>query len=131
MIAPKWLIDTDVLVDYLRGNPQATKFLENAMSSSRCAISTITIAELYVGVREGKERPILDQFIQEFHVAVMNEQIAQQGGLYRRDYGKSHGVGLADAIIAATASELNVCLVTLNKKHYPMLTLVHVPYQKN
>lgn len=130
MTAPKWIIDTDVIVDYLRGNPQAIKFLEEALSSSLCAISTITVAELYVGVRDGKERPILDQFIQEFHIATMDEQIAEQGGLYRRDYGKSHGVGLADAIIAATATILNVPLVTLNKKHYPMLTLVQVPYQK-
>lgn len=130
MTAPKWLIDTDVIVDYLRGNSQAIKFLEKTMSSSLCAISTITIAELYVGVRDGKERPILDQFIREFHIAAMDEQIAEQGGLYRRDYGKSHGVGLADAIIAATATTLNVPIVTLNKKHYPMLAHVHMPYQK-
>ena len=130
MTVVKCLIDTDVLVDYLRGNPKAVKFLEKAMSSSTCFISTITIAELYVGVREGKERPILDQFIQEFQVAQLHERIAQQGGIYRRDYGKSHGVGLADAIIAATADDLAARLVTLNKKHYPMLKQVHVPYHK-
>ncbi len=51
----------------------------------------------YGGVREGEERQILDQFIQEFQIAVLNERSAQRGGLYRRDFGKSHGVGLADA----------------------------------
>ena len=126
----KWLIDTDVLVDYLRGVPQAIQFLKQTMADSVCYISTITIAELYVGVREGKERPILDQFIQEFQIAVVNEKAAQQGGLIRRDYGKSHGIGLADAIIAATAEELEIGLVTLNKKHYPMIKKIHVPYQK-
>jgi len=130
MTTPKWLIDTDIIVDYLRGNPQATKFLEKTIPNSFCAISTITIAELYVGVREGTERPILDQFIKEFHIVVMNERIAERGGLFRRDYGKSHGVGLADAIIAATANEIEARLITLNKKHYPMLKNVHVPYQK-
>lgn len=131
MTAARWLIDTDVLVDYLRGLPQAITFLEKVMNSSICYISTITIAELYVGVRDGKERPILDQFIQEFQIAVINEKIAQQGGLYRRDYGKSHGIGLSDAIIAATVEHFEAKLVTLNKKHYPMLQHVHVPYQKD
>lgn len=124
------LIDTDVLVDYLRGVPSAVSFLENVMTHSMCFLSTITIAELYVGVREGKERPVLDQFIQEFQLAVLNKKIAQQGGLFKRDYGKSHGLGLADAVIAATAVSLNAQLVTLNKKHFPMLKDVYVPYQK-
>jgi predicted nucleic acid-binding protein len=44
-------------------------------------------------------------------------EIAKTAGLYRRDYGKSHGVGLADAIIAATCESENAVLKTLNVKH--------------
>jgi len=51
--------------------------------------------------------------------------------IYRRDYGKSHGVGIADAIIAALAKDLNAKLATLNKKHYPMLQAIEVPYHKS
>jgi predicted nucleic acid-binding protein len=126
----KWLLDTDILVDYLRGVPQAVKFLQKAITTSVCHISAITIAELYAGVKDGKERPILDAFIQEFTLAVIDEKTAQQGGIYKRDYGKSHGVGLADAILAATADNLDAELITLNKKHYPMLKSVSVPYKK-
>jgi predicted nucleic acid-binding protein len=50
--------------------------------------------------------------------------------LFRRDYGKSHGVGLADALIAASAEMRGAVLVTLNRKHFPMLPTVIVPYQK-
>lgn len=131
MISAKWLIDTDVLIDYLRGRPEAIKILEKITKDSICCISPITIAELYVGVREGNERSILDQFIQEFQVAEINERVARQGGLFRRDFGKSHGIGLADALIAATAEDLDLKLLTLNKKHYPMIKNIHVPYQKN
>ena len=130
MTTSGWLIDTDVLVDFLRGVPQAVKFMEKLFSGAECYLSPITVAELYVGVREGNERVILDQFIQEFQIANLDAAIAQAGGLYRRDYGKSHGVGLADAILAATTKTLNLKLVTLNKKHYPMLKDVHVPYRK-
>lgn len=61
----KWLIDADVLIDYLHGNIQVIKFLKELIDGSPCYLSSITIAELYAGVREGKERIILDHFIQE------------------------------------------------------------------
>ncbi|MEC4813948.1 MAG: type II toxin-antitoxin system VapC family toxin [Scytonema sp. PMC 1069.18] len=124
----KLLIDTDVLIDYLRGKPQAIQYLENLTES--LLISSITIAELYAGVREGKEREALDEFVRAFEVIPVNDEIAIKGGLYRRDYFKSHNVGLADAIIAATSEMKNAYLVTLNQKHFPMLINVIVPYQK-
>ncbi len=124
----QWLFDTDVLVDYLRGVPEASSFLEMQFTKSLCCVSTITVAELYAGVREGKESATLAKFLGLFNVLGVTEAIAQQGGLYRRDYGKSHGIGLADAIIAATACLSEATLVTFNKKHYPMLEVVYVPY---
>ncbi len=55
--------------------------------------------------------------------------MAADGGLLRRDYGKSHGVGLADALVAATAEMPGLELVTLNRKHDPMLASIRVPYR--
>ncbi|MHC4458909.1 MAG: PIN domain-containing protein, partial [Planctomycetota bacterium] len=52
------------------------------------------------------------------------------GGLYKRDYGKSHGVGLADAILAATAEAENAELKTLNTEHFPMLKGLRPAYTK-
>jgi len=57
-------------------------------------------------------------------------EIAKAGGLYKRDYGKSHGVGFADAILAATAEAENAELKTLNTKHYPMLKGLRPAYKK-
>lgn len=122
------IIDTDVLINYLRGDSQTISFLEKALTDSICYISTISIAELYVDVKE-KEREILDQFIYEFEIAFLNDKMAQKGGLYRQEFGKSHGVGLADALVAATAEILDLELVTFNKKHYPMSLNVRVPYK--
>lgn len=126
-----WLIDTDILIDYLRGYTKAVKFIDTSIAELTCYISIITVAELYAGVRDGNERHILEQFLQVFEIVSLNEETAQTGGLYRRDYRKSHGVGLPDALIAATAKYVGATLVTLNKKHYPMLTKVHVPYLKS
>jgi predicted nucleic acid-binding protein len=127
--AKKLLIDTDIIIDYLRGIALAIKFIEKNCLNATCAISTITVAELYAGVREGKERQTLTQFLSLFEIIELDQAIAEKGGLFRRDYGKSHNVGLADALIAATCENIHATLVTLNKKHYPMMD-VHVPYKK-
>jgi len=122
------LVDTDVLIDYLRDHPAAVAYLDGV--SDRLLISAMTIAELYAGVREGAERAALDDFIRAFEVVQIDSEIAVKGGLYRRDYSKTHGTGIGDAIIAATADLRHADLVTLNGKHFPMLSSVIVPYKK-
>ena len=127
-MADRLLIDTDVLIDYLRNRAEAVSYLEGLTQSQ--LVSVVTVAELYAGVREGAERTKLDEFIRAFEIVPVDREIAVRGGLYRRDYIKSHNVGLADALIAATVELRHAVLVTLNGKHFPMLTNVIVPYQK-
>ena len=128
-MSDRLLFDTDVLVDYLRGQRDATSYMEAL--TDRLFISAITAAELYAGVREGDERQALDTFVTVFEWLPVNEEIARIGGLLRRDFRKSHNVGLADALIAATAQSCRATLVTLNRKHYPMLSSVLVPSTKS
>jgi predicted nucleic acid-binding protein len=122
------LIDTDVLIAYLRERSESVTYLESL--TQPLAISAITVAELYAGVRDGVERVTVDSFISSFQVRPIDQEIAARAGIIRRDFGKSHGTGLADAIIAATAEDQQANLVTLNKKHFPMLKEVIVPYRK-
>ena len=113
------LIDTDVLVDFLRGYSRGVTFVNT--HSAQIILSSIVVAELYAGVKGEAERTALENFVSLFHVVPVTAEIAKVGGLYKRDYGKSHGVGLADAIIAATAEAEKAELKTLNTKHYPMI----------
>ncbi|HDL86633.1 MAG TPA: type II toxin-antitoxin system VapC family toxin [Candidatus Acetothermia bacterium] len=122
------LVDTDILVDFLRGYSKAVTFV-NA-HSARIILSSIVVAELYAGVKGDAERTALDNFVSLFRVVPVNAEIAKAGGLYKRDYSKSHGVGLADAIMAATAEAENAELKTLNTKHYPMLKGLRPAYKK-
>lgn len=125
------LVDSDVLIDFLRGLPEARNFILSLPREA--AISAITVAELHVGVREGKERAALQGMLDSFRILPLDAEIAQRGGLWRRDFGRSHGVGLNDALIAATAAFHALSLATLNLKHYPMLQgdQVFVPYLKH
>ena len=122
------LIDTDIMVDFLRGHPKAVAIVQT--SSNRIILSSIIVAELYAGVRGNDELTTLDNLISLFRVIPVSPFIAKTGGLYKRDYAKSHGVGLADAIIAATADSENAELKTLNTKHYPMFKGLTPPYTK-
>ena len=122
------LLDTDVLVDFLRGHSKAVAFV-NA-HSARIILSSIVVAELYSGVKGDAEQAALENFISLFRIIPVSAEIAKAGGLYKRDYGKSHGVGLADAILAATAEFENAELKTLNTKHYPMFKNLKPAYKK-
>ncbi len=128
-MATPLLLDTDVLIDYLRGQVDAVAFLRK--TRRRLCVSALTIAELHVGVREGTERQVLDNFLSLMEVFAVSPEIAKLGGLWRRDYGKSHGTGLIDALIAASAEIHGCTLATLNEKHFPMLEAVLVPYRKS
>ena len=128
IMARSILLDTDILVDFLRGNSKAVAFI-NAQSA-RVILSAIVVAELYAGVKGEAEQIVLDNFVSIFRVVPVSAEIAKVGGLYKRDFGKSHGVGLADAILAATAEAENAELKTLNRKHYPMLKGLMPAYTK-
>jgi len=122
------LPDTDVLVDFLRGHPEAVAFV-NACSD-RIILSSIVVAELYAGVKGEAECMALEDFVSLFRVVPVSAEIAKAGGLYKRDYAKSHEVGLADALLAATAEAENAELKTLNIRHYPMLRDLRPAYDK-
>jgi predicted nucleic acid-binding protein len=123
-----FLLDTDILVDFFRGYGKAVIFVN--VNSSRIILSSIVIAELYAGVKGESELTVLENFVSLFRILPVTSEIAKTGGLYKRDYGKSHGVGLADAIIAATCEAENAELKTLNIKHYPMINGLKPAYKK-
>jgi hypothetical protein len=122
------LLDTDVLVDFFRGSNKAVAFINKY--NDRIILSSIVVAELYAGVKGDAEQNALQNFISLFRVVPIDVAIGKAGGLYRRDYGKSPGVGLADAILAATAESENAELKTLNTKNYPMVKNLNPAYKK-
>ena len=122
------LVDTDILIDYLRGSPQAEDFVESNLEA--ITVSTITVAELYQGVIEGEERSALDSMTSALTTLPVTEDIAREGGLMCRQYRKSHSIGLADCLIAATAKHHDLPLRSLNIKHFPMLDEIASPYKK-
>ncbi len=122
------IVDADVLIDTLRRYPDASRFI--ADNHTHIVVSIITIAELYAGVRGKREERDIINLCDLFERLPVSEEIAIRAGWMRNKYGPSDGVGLADSLVAATAEIHGARLVTLNKKHFPMLKHVLVPYRK-
>lgn len=125
----KYLYDTDVIIDYLKGEPKARDLLEEE-TGMQC-ISVVTVAELYAGARDARECEVIKGLTEYFEVITINQEIAKEGGLYKQKYHKSHSVALPDGLIGATAICLGLELKTLNIKHYPMIKNIKAAYSKN
>ncbi|MBS7249249.1 MAG: type II toxin-antitoxin system VapC family toxin [Candidatus Freyarchaeota archaeon] len=111
------LVDTDVIIDHLRGFENSKKLLKEVELGNFLAyFSTITEAELYSGQRMSvkSEQRIVERLLKIMHRVDVNSEIARKAGELRREYG----VELPNAIIAATALILGAELVTRNIKHY-------------
>ena len=112
----------------MRWNKQAIEYFETIEGEFH--LSAITIAELYTGVEGEEERNQLEYFLSLFNIIPVSKEIAIEGGQLRQKWHKSHGTGLADALIAATTTSKSLTLISLNKKHFGMMETLHVPYKK-
>jgi predicted nucleic acid-binding protein len=117
-MTPPVLVDTDVMVDFLRGYPKAVVLLRT--HAAAIILPGIVVAELYADVKGDKELSALDRLISVVRTVPISRELVRAGGLYKMEYAKSHGVGLADAIVAATVEAEKADLKTLNTRHYPM-----------
>ncbi len=114
----KYLIDTDILIDFLRGKESAKKYLIKQSKDSPLYCSVITIAEIHAGMRE-KEEEKTSVLLDSLFTIPVTEEIARIAGSLKRET-KSHSLELDDCLIAATALVENTVLATNNSKHYPM-----------
>ena len=126
-MAASGLVDTDVLIDYLRGVPAAVDAL---LALDEVSVSVVSVAELFAGFRGAREQADIGRLLAECQVLPVTEDVAREAGLLKKKYFASHSVQLPDALIAATALAHDLALVTLNVKHYPMVAGLAPAYSK-
>ena len=119
------LVDTDVLIWYMRGNKKAKQVIEN---QNDFFISVVTYIELIQGMRNKQELTILRNALRNWNVKLLyiTEAISAKAMFYVERHYLSHLVQLADALIGATAAVHGLTILTGNDKHYKIIKEVEV-----
>lgn len=122
------LVDTSILIDYLRGHQDAADLLEQERAAGALHASEITRLEVLAGMRTGEERQTRS-LLSTLRWHPVDTEVAVQAGELGRTWLPSHrGIDGADLVIAATAVLLGARLLTLNVRHFPMFADLERPY---
>jgi predicted nucleic acid-binding protein len=111
------LVDTDVLIWHLRGYPNATRRLDEL---GALTLSAVTYLEVLQGIRNKAELVAVKKMLQHRAATVLpvSEAITQRTIGLMESLTLSHGLQMGDALIAATAIEHQLPVLTANVKHF-------------
>lgn len=123
------LVDTDILIDIGRRVDVAVNRLEAEEQVAILGLSVVTQMELLVGCRDKNELNELDRFLKRFQIISLNEEIANNALDLLHRYRLSHGLLIADSLIAATALVMDVSFLSKNQNDYRFIDgLKLLPY---
>ncbi len=114
----RYLLDTGIVVRHLRGNRRIVALLLGLGRTDRLGITAVTRLEIHVGMHE-EERYATQKLLSRFVTYDLTGEVADRAGDFMR-ISRSGGqiVSIPDAIIAATAVQHKLTLVTLNQKEF-------------
>ena len=119
MPALPFLLDSDVLIDVSRGKPAAIEYVDALPEGS--AISQVSTLELIVGARDNRDLANIDAFLSAFAIVPLRDSAGERAYELLKRYAKSHGLHVFDALVAATAMDERLTLVTRNRRHFGMI----------
>jgi hypothetical protein len=125
-VAAVVFVDTDILIEVGRGINEAATCLQAIERQSPIAISVVTQMELIVGCRNKNELSALEHFLDRFAIVNINDSISQTAVDLLKRYRLSHGLLIADALIAATAISEDGSLVSKNQRDYRFIEPLHL-----
>jgi len=119
------IIDTDVLIWYLKGNDTAKAIVDANIPFS---VSSVTYMELIQGMRDKTEFQKFQKQFKKWKTQVVHieQDISSRAVFYVQEYSLSHSMMLADALIAATVVQNSDVLLTANDKHYRFIPNIEV-----
>lgn len=123
------LLDTSVLVDYLRGVQPARELLRSAFEREEVvAASVLTRIELSIGMRPA-ERAATDALVGALRWLAVDDAVTERADALARRYARSHsGIDAVDYCVAASALVNGLELWTLNVRHFPMFEGLRQPW---
>ena len=117
MAEPALVLDTDVLVEILRGRPEAASWLET-QGSQIVGLPVLVCMEILQGARNRREQQQIVEQIRRYAWIHLERPDSEQALTWFETYHLSHNVGIMDCLIASLAARLGLPLYTFNTKHY-------------
>lgn len=111
------LVDTDILIELFKGNPEVFLQLES-LGPENIGLSAVTAMELYCGALNKLELQRIRKRLGAFQLRHITQDISERSMALIALYAKSHGLQIPDAVIAATAIENSSPLFTLNTRDF-------------
>lgn len=118
----KYLIETSVIINFLRGKAKTIEFIENL--GGELTSSFVCLAELYEGIYRIKERKKIEEGALNFfsgltEVYGLDQEIARNFGQIRAQLKqKGQVIEDLDILLGATCKTFNLILITANPKHF-------------
>jgi len=111
------LFDTDILIWVQRGNLKAARLIDTSLERF---LSVYSYMELLQTAKTSQQHHYLKNFLSTFGFLIfpLTEAIGHRALVYIEEYTLAHGLRAGDAIIAATAVESDLTLVSSNAKHF-------------
>jgi predicted nucleic acid-binding protein len=106
----EYLPDTNVFSKVFKGDPAVTKFVENL----EAVVDTTIYIECLQGSKSNQEKRIVKKVLDNFPLLPITPRVSELAVELIDSYSNSHGLLLADALIAATAIENDLTVVTYN-----------------
>lgn len=114
------ILETDILIWYLRGNEKAKNIVEDNIPFS---ISVVTYMEIIQGMKNKEEFKLFQKQMLRWNTKIIqiDQEISSRAMFYVQEYSLSHSMMLADSLIAATVVQNSEILITANDKHYKFI----------
>jgi predicted nucleic acid-binding protein len=106
----EFLIDTNVFSRIFKGNLQVTQFVESLES----VIDATIYIECLQGSKSNQEKRVVEKYLRKFSLLPITPESSVIAIELIRNYSNSHGLLLPDALIAATALENDLTVLTYN-----------------
>lgn len=125
------LFDSDVLIDVLRKDALAESLLTALGGAGPLGISVVSRMETIRGCRSFEVQQQAEKLLRRFQVIALDGEISRRADALVSRFYLEHNLGIADALIAATAIEYDLPLLSKNRRDFHFLDkagLMLLPY---
>ena len=114
----KTIVDSSIVIDYLRGREPALRYLEALQETEQLATHVVVVGEVLSGARNAREQKAIFDSMRQFELRALSEQDCMMALSFLEERRLSHGVEFHDCLNAATCLRLSLPIATLNDKHF-------------